>query len=794
MGAHRHSLFSSFLFAVVLLSGCRPEGDRYEAEIRRTSYGIPHIKARDIGSLGFGEGYALAQDHLCSVADQVVKVRGERARYFGAGENDRYLSSDVGFKALEMVERARSDLARQPAEVHQWIDGYAAGYNHYLRQTGVDHLTGFCRGQDWVFEVTPVDLQAYFRSVVVVTSRFARLIAAAAPPGHGAASTAGLSLPDLKQASNGWALGRDRAESGRGLLIANPHYPWVGSNRFWEKHLTIPGQMDVYGVGLIGVPGVAIGFNKAVAWTHTVSAGKRFTLYKLDLVPGKPTHYLYDGVERSMRAKTVRVQVKRDTGSLETVERTVYFSHYGPILNLRGLEWTEKRAVSIRDANEENDEATGQWLAMDRARSMDEFQRVHAEWNAMPWVNTISTSAEGRAWYADGSSTPNLSREAIDLWLQRAEKDPLTRRAARRGFVLLDGSDSRFEWVDDFEARDPGVVAFKKKPQLERTDYVFNANDSYWLANSSALLTGYSPMHGREATARSLRTRMNETSLRDTRPGGPAGEDGKFSLQELEAEILSNRSFAAELLLQELVRRCSATGSVRVDGKDVDISRACAVLKGYSGRLDLESRGAVLFREWITRYKPSALSRPGDLFSLPFDPAAPVETPRGLAPPGPKGDLALQSLARAVGILERAGLPLDVPLGEVQRANRGGRKIPIHGGSGSWEGVENVVSHRPNGTTLEPELEHASIKGSRYLTEDGYPVNSGTSFIMALEYTDAGPRAQALLTYSQSGDPKSIHFYDQTELFSKKAWRPILFSESQITADLQNSITVSGPR
>ena len=48
---------------------------RYSAEIRRTSHGIPHIKAADIGSLGFGEGYAFAQDHLCSLADQIVKAR-----------------------------------------------------------------------------------------------------------------------------------------------------------------------------------------------------------------------------------------------------------------------------------------------------------------------------------------------------------------------------------------------------------------------------------------------------------------------------------------------------------------------------------------------------------------------------------------------------------------------------------------------------------------------------------------------------------------------------------------------
>jgi acyl-homoserine-lactone acylase len=38
----------------------------YSAEIRRTEYGIPHILASDYGSLGYGYGYAFAQDNLAS--------------------------------------------------------------------------------------------------------------------------------------------------------------------------------------------------------------------------------------------------------------------------------------------------------------------------------------------------------------------------------------------------------------------------------------------------------------------------------------------------------------------------------------------------------------------------------------------------------------------------------------------------------------------------------------------------------------------------------------------------------
>ena len=746
---------------------------RYSAEIRRSSHGIPHITAKDMGSLGFGEGYAFAQDHLCSLADQVVRARGERARYFGLGANNRHLNSDIAFRSLGIYEQARSMMQSMPKEQREMIEGYVAGYNQYLSEVGSNGVAGWCRGKEWVFPITAEDLIAYNQSIVVTSVNFADMIATATPPKNETARVERVSIPDFEQASNGWAIGSERSASGRGMLLANPHYPWVGANRFWEKHLVIPGQLDVYGVGLLGMPGVAIGFNRAVAWTHTVSAGKRFTLYTLDLAPGNPTRYVYDGKEREMTSKVISVDVRQEDGAIKRVERRVFFSHYGPILNLPGFGWTAKRAVTIRDANANNVSSRSQWLAMNRARSLEEFKQAHAEYNAMPWVNTIAVSADGRAWYADTSATPNLKPAAITGWIKRRESDPLTRTAWDRGLVLLDGSDSLYEWADDPTTR-PGVIPYSRMPQLERKDFVFNSNDSFWLANPRQLLTGFSPLQGAEGTARSLRTRMNALLLDDTRPDGPAGKDGKFTLDELAAAALSNRSLSAELARGELVKRCQATPSVTLDGQSVDLRQACRILAAWDGRYEVNSVGAVLWREFITQYDSAELQRDGALFQHPFNPADPVGTPHTLAPDKAGEPHSLLKLARAAQLLAQAGVALDTPLGKVQFSDRNGGRIPIHGGEGTYEGITNFVNYAPNATTLEPAPAYERVKGSRFLTKEGYPVNRGSSFVMALEYTAQGPRAQAFLTYSQSGDPASPLYYDQTELFSAKKWRRIL--------------------
>ena len=780
----------------------------FQARIRRTSYNIPHIEARDVGSLGFGEGYAQAEDHLCSIADQMVRVRGERSRYFGPGAGNRHFYSDVAMKGLGVHQRASEHLRSQSRQYRDWLAGFAAGYNHYLAETGRDAVPGWCTGEDWVVPLSKDDIAAYLYMFTLATTRFAGPIGSAQPPqpeeakqlsrrldGPGSVDFEGGGEPvwpgEPDQASNGWAIGSERSETGGGLLVANPHYPWVGSNRFWEKHLAIRGELDVYGASLLGMPGVAIGFNKAVAWTHTVSAGKRFTLYHLDLLPDRPTTYRYGGGDREMTVKTVSVEVRVKSGEVKSFDRKVYFSHHGPVISLPGVGWTADHALVLRDANWDNDKAGPQWFAMNRARGLDEFIEAHARFQGMPFINTIAVSADGRAWYADTAATPNVRTDVLDAWKEQLKSNELIRSLGNRGMVVLDGGDPNADWLDDPAARDPGVVPYDAMPQLERSDYVFNANDSFWLANSSELIAGpYSALHGDQGTALSLRTRNNDLTLSNRSPDQPAGADGKFSLDEALDAVLSNRSYTAELIRPALVERCWERSSVALDDQSIDLTEACRVLGSWDGRYDLDSRGAVVFREFISRYADRDLRGKGSLFDRDFDPADPVGTPRRLA----DADTALKNLARAVELLKSRDTPLDVPLGEVQYTFKAGRRIPVHGGQGSHEGLLNALGSGSNSTTLEPMRMPKRVEGSRFLSEQGYPIAGGTSFLLGVEYTAEGLRAKAILTYSQSGDPASPHFSDQTELFSQKKLRPVLFDEADIAADVQREYTVRATR
>jgi acyl-homoserine-lactone acylase len=72
----------------------------FSADIRRTAYGVPHIKAKDYAGLGYGLGYVSAEDNICELMDRYLTVTGERAKYLGPGEKDANVASDLYHKSL----------------------------------------------------------------------------------------------------------------------------------------------------------------------------------------------------------------------------------------------------------------------------------------------------------------------------------------------------------------------------------------------------------------------------------------------------------------------------------------------------------------------------------------------------------------------------------------------------------------------------------------------------------------------------------------------------------------------
>jgi acyl-homoserine-lactone acylase len=605
--------------------------------------------------------------------------------------------------------------------------------------------------------------------------------------------------------SNGWAIGRDRVEGGEGgLLLANPHFPWEGELRFAEVQLTVPGEFDIYGAQLLGLPGVGIGFTDGMAWTHTVSVGKRMTGYALTLDPASPTSYLVDGVSVPMTGTPTTIEILRADGTIDTETRTMWRSEYGPVIDFPGIGWTATTALTFRDANIDNGEFIEQYARMPSVQSIDDLIALNEQYQGVPLFNTVATDSEGDVWYADTSATPNLSADAELLYVGRLFNDPLTQIAYDQGFVVLDGSDSRFGWEDQAGARDPGLVPFAELPQVRRSDYVFNANDSFWVPSDEFTLTGpYSIINGEQGTALTMRTRQNAAVLGDANATGLAGPDGLFSAEEVRTAAFENSARTAVLLRSAAVTACQTfplievpdlladDGTVSLPATGVDLTAACQVLAAWDGIYDLDRAGPMIWRETMSRFDDADFERAGPLFDDAFDPANPTMTPSvPAADPTP----LLQAMARAVQTITEAGFALDTTLGAAQFTERSETRIPIHGGT-NREGVTNVVAWNVSSTSSEPAPERGeAVAPGSSLRGEGYRINYGTSFVMTVDLTGDEPAAWALLVYGQTGDRLSPLFDVQTLQFSDKQWRQVAFTDAQIEADPELDTTVVARR
>lgn len=784
---------------------------RLSADIRRTEYGIPHVTAGDWESLAFGYGYAYSQDDYCVTMREIALASGRSAERMGEDEGDP--GADFLFRFLNGTKeqfRARF-VDALPGEVQALGRGFAAGMNRYLRDTGIDRLAlgpAGCRSAPWVYEVDDVDLWMYLRRIALAGSSDLGVIrdAILAVNGPGDARTAGAAsaaartedalaaalavdaVPGLARlaaslhdhgGSNGIALGRDLTRSGKGMLLGNPHQPWNGSGRWYEVHLTIPGVYDAAGAALQGLPWVGIGFNRDVAWTHTVSQATRFTLYQLEIDPANPLRYRYDDGWRDITADTIEIQVRRADGSLESRSHTFYSSHHGLILNLAafsslldGWPMVNGKLLAMRDANLTTPlRSAQQWIAVGQSRNLDDFTTALRS-IGNPVFHTLAADRDGEAFYGEVSAVPHVTQAQLERCSKSVVGQVLA-RATSNAILALDGSTSACEWGEDADSP-PGSNAFgyASRPVLRTTDYVANGNNSYWIANPSTPLTGFPLVMGWtqwENEPQSLRARMGHVlvAARKDRSDGLGSEAG-FDLPTLQALMYANRVLGAEIALDDVLAICDGAAPATDDIARRALA-ACDALRGWDRKVNLESRGAQVWTELWRGMEAErgdefqGVVHSGELWRVDFDRADPVHTPRGIdTSVEANRTLVLGLLANAVTALDDAGVALDARWGEVQFYPRNEVVVPLHGGD-TGLGTFGVI-----GAPLE---------------RGGYfDVDYGNSYIQAVTWDDGDcPIAETILTHSQSTDPESPHFGDQTALYSRKDWVRFPYCETEIT-------------
>ena len=755
-------------------------------------------------------GYAAAGTSICTLADTVLtgawpalplpRPDGAYDDQVSMAGTNLQVDTLVGdLHARQVVEKLLASKAGPGTQARDMVAGYAAGVNAWLRSVGgAKGITDpSCKGAAWIqpnATATDIWYGVYLANLIASTGHFLPQITEATPPSPSdpgvpqlpvsAGSSTSFQQPPkqlpsraaLLEAlgkdphspfgSNATAIGGAASTTGRGMVLGNPHFPWRGRYRFTQQQLTIPGTYDVAGASLIGSPVVNIGWNKDVAWSHTVSTAYRFTPYEYQSLgtslSGTTTYLTTDG-PKQLDERTVHVVVKDASGGLSTVTKHLYRTDQGYVVEDPAtlMNWTPASFFAIRDANGEQLRTVDTFLDMGKATSVRDLLARQDRAGGMPWVNTTAADRNGDVLYADHSVVPNVSNALAQKCMT-----PVGRVLFEvAGLPGLDGTraESDCAWGTDSDAQRPGIFGPKNLPVAVRRDWVMNSNDSYWLPNPAQKLEGFARIIGCEKCQRTLRTRMVDHYVID------ALKNGRISPTQLRGFEHQNRVYGGELMSEgdALVKVCEAA-----DGGD-----ACPVLQKWDHTSNVGSRGNQIFEEFVTRLPTVPLAGTEDYWKVPFDPNDPVDTPRGLNTDDPQ---VVQAMKDAIAYLRSKNVPMDATWGSLQVAgDTGAPPIPLGGGLGDEAGNANALASR------NPVTNAGRYKAVTY----------GSSHIQAISFLDGGRvDAKTILTYGQSEDPTSPWSSDQTRMFGQKQWVSFPFTPAEVQADRISTQTVRGAR
>jgi acyl-homoserine-lactone acylase len=594
-----------------------------QVEVRRTTHGVPHIRAENLKAAYYALAYVQLEDYGPRVAMGLLRARGEMGRWFGRDS----MESDFG--AQRDYALAVENYPRMEQPTRDAYEGFAAGVNRYVELHPQEFAPGF-RPQFTGYDVAARDITTPSQAT---TRRFlARMGAVPATRRAGPAAAADPSnegVDPIEEGSNAWAFAPSRTKSGRAILLRNPHLAWTSG--YYEGSITVPGVMDFYGDFRIGGPfGVIGGFNKDLGWSTTNNAPDLDEIYALDVDPTRADRYLFDGTSLPLEREPTTVTYRNGNG-LSTETRESWRTPLGPVI------WRDGGKIYVFRGADDGDYRGGeQFLHMMRAKSLAEWKdamRIRSRFNS----NFTYADRAGNIFYVWNASIPAL---------------PHPSGGDSAAIPAHTTSDVWTRYVD-----------FDSLPQLlnPKGGYVQNSNDPpYHTSLRQVLDRSKYPANFPEPRV-GLRTQMALTLI---------DPQTKLSLEDVIALKHSNRMLLADRVKDDLV------AAVKASNPDAATASAADMLARWENAAGPTSKGAVLFENWWRIYTQGSVV--DSMYAEPWNAAKPATTPRGLKDP----TRAARAFAQAVTETTRQYGDAAIAWGDVHRVRLGKVDVPVGGCSG----------------------------------------------------------------------------------------------------------------
>lgn len=599
------------LIVVSFLSTSCAQPEKRETEIAWDTWGVPHITANTVEELFFAQGWAQMHNHANLILELYGSSRGKGAEYWGQEK----VENDMLIHTLGFDELADDWGEKQDPEIKTIYTSFIKGMNAYVAA----HPDAVDKKNKVVLPLTTKDINMH--SMYVVFTRFIG--------GNDLGRVQ--QWPDL--GSNTYAISPKRSASGNAMLVQNPHLPWWQEFLFFESHLNLNGK-NMYGSTLVGFPGIAIGFNANLGWSHTNNTIDNADTYELELNDGG---YLLDGKRKEFEVSSKIIKIKQEDGTLVDKEIPLMKTLHGPVVNK-----TEGKVLALRMAGMDRPNMTLQWWRMINSSNFNEFENA-LKMAQLPYFNVMYADKQGEIFYLFNGLVPKRSTDDWDYWDR-----------------VIPGGKSADVWTEVHDYADLPKV---KNPE---GGWLQNANDPPW--TSTIPMTLHPEDYPGYMAPQSM-------SFRPQRAARMLIEDESITFDELVEYKLSTRLEFADRILDDLFAAVDASDSEKA-------KEAKKILESWDREADADSRGMLLFYTWANKFNVWNDSNYAEQWSID----APNTTPDGLADP----KRAVQLLEQAATEIETKFGSLDTAWGDYYRINYNGKNLPANGIDGSM-GVFRVA-------------------------------------------------------------------------------------------------------
>ncbi len=373
---------------------------RYDAEIIRDEWGVPHIFGARDADTSFGLAYAHAEDDFETIQEVVAATRGTLARYRGADAAPAdYIVSF--FDVWDRLDGAYE--AEIPENVRAIAEAYAAGINLYAAEnpeatwTGLapfkaqDVIAGFMFKTPFFYGLDKV-LQGLFAE-----GRNAEI--ALAPVGDQKAFLVGPEV-HAELGSNAIAVAASRSTDNVTRLLINSHQPMTGPVAWYEAHLSSQEGLNITGGVFPGTPVILHGFNDNLGWANTVNHIDLSDIYVLTRNPENPLQYRLDGEWIDFEVEEVVIPVKLWGPFVFEAKRQLLRSRHGPVI-VNG-----ENAFALRYAGMGEVRQLEQYYNLNRATTFDDFMAA-MKMNALPSINYVYADRNSNVAFIHNAQYPN---------------------------------------------------------------------------------------------------------------------------------------------------------------------------------------------------------------------------------------------------------------------------------------------------------------------------------------------------------------------------------------------------